>query len=309
MSQLKYNSNYTFISFNDVAFESTEKPNLSFLYDSLNYDTNDKDSFYIIDGTKRKLNKTQRTSCEQYCEDFFKNRDYYVFAYNQHNIFVRKMYKSEAERYGYQYIINVIPKYPVSRWNEKINDWENIVTIIKNDGTVVRNPANFCDQCVVFLTQEETNNLPGIDKYKDNYHRYDIETKSWITVGDELSDRKTYLIFRVRQLFDIKRWKTVFGHHVPSYEMYGWEIERQEAIDYSSNKNTKTPYIDGILTGLNNSELTKDIYIKKILENITEEKSYQLGKIHGTMMNYVYQITAAKSLEELDKIESDINTL
>ena len=308
MSELKYNNNYSFVSFNDVAFESTEKPNLPFLYDSLNYSSTNDDSFFIINGTRKKLTKSQRERCEKYCEDFFNNKDYYVFAYNENKIFTRKMYKSEAENYGLKYIINVIPKYPVSRWNESQNTWEKIVTIIKNDGTVVRNPTTYCDQCVVFLNQEETNNLPDIDKYQDNYHKYDIESKTWITIGDELSDRKTYLIFRLRQLYDIKRWKTVFGHHVPSYEMYGWEIERQEAIEYTSNKNSKTPYIDGIIEGLNNTSITKDIYVKKILENITEEKSYQLGKLHGKMMQYVYKINEANSLDELDKIESEINS-
>ncbi len=76
MSELKYNNNYSFVSFNDVAFESAEKPNLSFLYDSLNYSSTNDDSFFIIDGTRKKLTQSQRESCEKYCEDFFNNKDY-----------------------------------------------------------------------------------------------------------------------------------------------------------------------------------------------------------------------------------------
>ena len=305
MGILKYNDDLCFIAHNNVAFEIKEKPQLSFLFDTI-YHT-EIEHYYVINNQKKKLTKSQRTECDKYCEKFFNERDYYVFAYNDNKIFIRKMLKSEANKNNYNYIINVIPKYPVSRWNEEINNWEKITTIIKDDGTVIHNPTSFCKQCVIFLTQEETNNLPDINKYNDNYHKYDFDSKTWFTIGDELSDKKKYLDFRVRQLYDIKKWKNVFNHYSHEYERYGWEIEREEALSWINNNKASTPFIDGLLVGLDDNTITKKDYINKILDNISEEKSYNLGKLHGEMMKYINMIKKSKSIEELNLIENKLN--
>lgn len=299
-----------FVAYNDLAFETNEQPDLSFMYSSIDYDSTRPENYYVLNTHRYKITSKEEESIQKYCSEFVSNHDFYVYAINENNLYFKKVYKSEAEKDGLKYIINQIPPYPVSRWNEKINTWEEIVMIIKEDGTVVRHPASFCDQCTIFLTQKEVNDLENINDHDDEYHKYDYESREWFVSGSELESRRKALIYRVRKLYDTKRWLHVYGHYVPEYERYGWQIEVSEAVKYYKNKSAKTPYIDGILEGLGDVYTgTKDDYVNSILENIDPKKFNNLGKIHGEMQRYVYRLRDAKTVDELLELEKEISKI
>ena len=67
---------------------------------------------------------------------------------------------------------------------------------------------------------------------------------------------------------------------------------------YKNDKNSPTPYIDGILSTY--KKYNKDEYISKILENISDTKLFDLGKIHGEMQNYIYELKQIENILNQD---------
>lgn len=301
---LKYINNILFVAYNDYAFEVYEKPNLNFLFDTIRYDSNKNEAFYVLDGKVNQFTDYHYSECQNYCKNFLNSHDFFVYVYNENNIYVRKVLKSEAEEMKLSYTF-MKPKYPVSKW---INDnWEEVKIIIKNDGTVIRNPTSFCEQCSYFITESEKKEYTNIDQYYDIYHKYDVDSKDWFVPENQLDIRKKYLEYRIHKIYDIKRWKTVFNKYIPEYERQYWEIEKTEAINYNIDKTYKTPYIDGILSVYN--KYTKDQYILKILENISDDKLFNLGIIHGEMQNLLYELNNINKIEDLEKFENKINNM
>lgn len=308
-SVLKYYNGICYVSYDTFAFETNEQPSLSFLYESLDYDSSREKNYFVINSTRKLLDADQSSSCQEYCKNFINAHDFYVYAYNEKNIFTGKVLKSEAEKKNLKFTINNKPAFPVSKWNKSENIWEEVLIIVKQDGTVVRHPVNYCDQCVLFLTQKEINDLPNINDYDDDYHKYDPEKHEWFVTGNEYDDLQRNLIYRVRMMFDTVRWVKAFGHYVPEYERYGWSIEKTEAHNWLVNENSTTPYIDGILEGLGDLAPTKKEYIAGIIKNSSNDVYKTLGLIHGKMNRYIYKLKNAGNIEELKTLEKEIDSL
>ena len=301
---LKYINNILFIAYNDYAFEIYEKPKLDFLFDTIRYDSIKNEAFYILDGKINNFTEFHIKQCQEYCKNFIDNHDFFVYIYNKNNIYTRKMLKSEAIKLNLSYTF-IKPIFPLSKWKD--DHWEEVKIIIKDDGSVIHNPVNYCDQCVYFITENEKNQYPNIDKYNDVYHKYNVELKDWFVPENELDIRNKYLEYRLHKIYDIKRWKNVFNKYIPEYERQYWNIEQNEALKYKNDKNSPTPYIDGILSTY--KKYNKDEYISKILENISDTKLFDLGKIHGEMQNYIYELKQIENINELENFEEKINNL
>ena len=71
---------------------------------------------------------------------------------------------------GYGFTVLDVPPYPVSR--RRGGTWEEIVAIIREDGSLVERPAGFCERCVLFLSHEEWDAFPT---RPTSAHMYDLE--------------------------------------------------------------------------------------------------------------------------------------
>lgn len=291
---------------NGFLFETNTKPKLPFEFVSLFYEPIVSNQIYIYDNVQYHLTDEQVTACQEFCDKFHEVNDYPVLAYDNKNIFVGSMLKSLAIEKNYKFMLGDIPEYAVSKYNETKAIWEEVVFIIREDGSIVKRPGGYCDQCTYFYTQEEFDANPILEEHDDNrYWRFDVESNLWINIGDELNDLKKSLELRIREKFEKERID-VYGRYTPNYERLTWDVEITEAIAYLHDVSASTPYTDGILIGLEDPNVTKDIYIKKIMTHNETEKYNALGIIHGKMYKQIYTIRNATTIEELKVLQQQL---
>ena len=175
---------------------------------------------------------------------------------------------------GYGFTVLDVPPYPVSR--RRGGTWEEIVAIIREDGSLVERPAGFCERCVFFLSHEEWDAFPT---RPTSAHMYDLENGEWV---DPCPFAKLLheVQLEIRNCFEIRRWK-IWGKFIPQYEQLTWSAQVAETTGFLNGEARATPYIDAFLAARTDEgkpdkeSLCRDIlanhaaYLRNMVESTT----------------------------------------
>lgn len=305
ISLFSLNINEVELTMGDIVITISEKPIFeSFSYDYIYFEkVKDKlySSFYFKDHKKYDMTEKNTLECYNFIAEYENLDTYYVYAYDNNGIFDSFMLKSEAINKKLLYTTKK-PEFSVSKWED--NKWNNVIIIVKSDGTLIKNPSSYCNQCSLFLTQKNIENMPKILDYNDIYHKWDIEQNDWVEVGNEFEDFYNEVEQKIRNKFNLKLI-SLYNGYVPEYERMFWDVEISEALSYKGNKEHKTPYLDGILSVIE-PKIEKEKYIEKILKYCSDDFVYECGKIHGELYTYIYKLRELKTLDELKAFNVNI---
>lgn len=140
----------------------------------------------FINGDFVDLDEDDMFNIKRWVKEYFSSGnsypDIYVSAYdpNDHNLYQGNMLLSEVKEKNL-YFTTIACDYSVAKYDELEDKWEEVVTIIQEDGYVVHNPDGYCVKCVVFLTKEELDKYPPIPEtlMYSPYLRWDFTKENW----------------------------------------------------------------------------------------------------------------------------------
>lgn len=258
--------NATILS-NNIFFNSTDKPELSFSYDTLICESPTNVYFRMLGENQFLLSEEQVEECRQFCENYFRSGDYHVYAYDKadNNLYRGYILKSECEKKGYGYVTDSAPDNLTSSWNEMEQSWTSYYAVITDEGKLITNVSTLaCPSCVLFLTEEEYKAMPARIHETDSW---DFTTETWVDKRD-LGTLKKEVILELRNQFEALRWRANSAF-VPAYEQDTWRIQLAEAEDWKSSGGTAhTPYIDAFLAAREDADIpTKEELVTDIIAN------------------------------------------
>lgn len=297
---LQYQNNRTNILSHDILFIDNIKPNFSFNYDELICESSTNLYFYILDDKQINLDEKQIEEVSTFCENYYLNGDYNVYTYDpsDDNLFKGILSKSEAERLGYKYVINIGPESSAAKYDENTNSWINYYAAFTDNGSLAINVSSAnCLKCVQFLTKEEYDNLPEREHPTDSW---DFVTESWVDKRD-LEKLKIDTIAETRNRYEQVRWYKL-KKYIPQYEQDTWRIQLDEALKYTSDKSSNTPYIDTFLEYREDeNKPTKEELVQDIISN-NEIYIKEIAKINAEQWTYMKNIESAETGYDVDSI-------
>lgn len=285
------------------------KPSFIFNYDYLFFEPLINKYIRVLDNITYELNNEEKDDVNFYINHFYSSIDNEVYTYNDKFIYTGKMLKSEAESFVKSYTTIPVPEgMMVARFDNEKNIWLNIEYIITDEGYLITHPDSYCDRCVLFLTEEEFNDLP---EQPYSWYVFDINNNEWID-GRNINDHRLSVKRSVRTKFETLRSNN-YTEYVPTYEQYCWNMQVEEAKNYKVDNTYNTPYIDTFLnTRISlHSETdipSKDILVEDILKN-NEIFTKNMAIINGYQWKYLKLIEKASTNNELDNIESEVMNL
>lgn len=294
----------------DIIFDLDEKPEFSFQYEELNYNTHTDRAHYTMRGTPD-VNGATPTLCigltddqikelRRYSDTFLDTQDYMVYAYDQERIFRGHVLKSQAIAAGLEYTIQPAPDVAFSKWNKSKSTWEPVMATFKEDGYPVFDQDRPMDSDVLFLTRAEWDALP---KQPSSVYSLDFKTMTWVDKRD-LEQVKFDAIMDVRVYYEHAATRSKDQGRINPSEYPTYILQRTEAEAWLKDNSVKTPFIDGFLS-MNNG-IDKKSLCERITGNYTYDALFQAGKQHGEMYNYIYRIKAATTNNEVDEIIQEI---
>ena len=282
--------------------QSTQRPILSFSFDTLYYEPHIDHYRKVIQNEYFELTDIEKQECYKYIENFLTTEDYPVHAYNEKNIYVGHISRLKAENRNYKYTITNKPQYPVSKWVD--DHWEKVVAIIMNDGTLRKNPDGYCDNCDLFFTEKEWTFIPS---QPTPWHIYDAAHSEWVdprNIEDVLYETQ----LEIRNYFEALRWKE-WGKFIPQYEQLTWKDQVDEAKAYIADDKTQTPYIDTFLQ--ERTDENKPDKLTLCQDIVFNHNNYKLAmaRVNARQWNYLKQAESYTTNEELDTFRAEIQTL
>lgn len=139
----------------------------------------DKNNIYTDDMTEE-----EKTLLKQWFALFVMENDFLVQTYSLEDPgkYVNKsiLRLSEAKSQGLGYCAKKCP-IPVGKFFADTYEWKPVKIIIREDGTLVADPASYCDLCYIFLTKEEWDAFPHPpEKYDSRFDmRYDFTSNTF----------------------------------------------------------------------------------------------------------------------------------
>lgn len=130
------------------------------------------------------LTEDEKTLLKQWFVLFVTEKDFMVQTYSLEDPgkYVNKsiLKLSEAKQQNLGYCAKKCP-VPVGKFFADIYEWKPVKIIIREDGTVVADPASYCDLCYIFLTQSEWDAFPQPpEKYDSRFDmRYDFASNTF----------------------------------------------------------------------------------------------------------------------------------
>lgn len=292
----------TVVIHDDLRFDTNLKPELSFAFDALYFEPPSGHCLKVVNGEPLPLSEAELAECADYCREYADKADYPVYAWNGDNICVGHILKSEAEAKGYGFTVLDVPPYPVSR--RRGGTWEEIVAIIRDDGSLVERPAGFCERCVLFLSREEWDAFPV---RPTSAHVYDLENGEW--VDPRPFARLLHEVqLEIRNCFEIRRWK-VWGKFIPQYEQLTWAAQVDEATGFLNGEARATPYIDAFLAArTDEGKPDKESLCRDILAN---HAAYlrSMAEVNAGQWAYLKRTEGCASNGELDVISREVAEL
>ena len=285
----------------EYRFDTNVKPELSFDFDSVYYEPEVDRFIKIVDSQALSLSPEEQEECREYIKNYINNADFPVYAYNEKNIYVGMMKKSEAVERGINYVILEQPQYPVSKW--MTDHWEPVYAIISDSGVLTMNPLSFCEACVVFLTKEEFEAFP---KQPNSNYIYDIENNEW--VDPRKHDELVLSVQQeIRNFFERLRQKE-WEKYIPQYEQSTWQVQLNEATSWLADNTVATPYIDTFLSHRKDSHIpTKQELCEDIVANSNAYITV-MAKINAAQWYYLKLAIDTTTNDELDRLIVEIRT-
>lgn len=182
--------------------------------------------------------------------------------------------------------------------------WEEVVAIIRDDGSLVERPEAFCERCVLFLSREEWETFP---KRPSSSHVYDLENHEWVDPRP-FAKLLHEVQLEIRNCFELRRWK-VWGKFIPQYEQITWSTQVDEATGFLNDSARATPYIDAFLAArTDEGKPTKEGLCRDILANHT---AYLRGmaEVNAGQWAYLKRAEACASNGELDVLFKEVAEL
>lgn len=252
-SKTVYGLRYT-LNFNKSAFEiftnygtfqdeeSTLEfaiPNATYVECELNNDF--RRGYKIVNGDTLDLSVEELSNIEKWLVTYFNEENSYpdivLSAYdpNDNNLFQGNLLLSEIKKNNF-YFTTVSCPYSLAKYDEIDDIWINVKAIIRSDGSYVVDPDSYCDQCVLFLTEEEWLKLPPPDEDKDGiphyYLRYDFVNNTWKDTRTVKDLKEEYALLV----------KSRFGYAISSEADYYFGTDNQYASALSQTANIKVDY-------------------------------------------------------------------
>lgn len=285
-------------------FDIETKPNLSFNFDSIFFETQLNNKFYYSNGQReivKQLNDSQIKECIEYCDNFIDAMDYPVQVYRSDYVYIGTLLKSEAIKAGYSYIISN-KEVPYKFCKLENNEWEPIYCALEENGRPTFSPDTDSSKYVLLLTKNEYDKLP---ERNSPILWYDFAKNEWV-------DKRTLERVKLDGKMEVRGY---FEHHVirtgngriPSFEYSTWPIQINEAKAYLSDEKSKTPFLDAMLNEISNEfQLSKKDLCLKIINHYENDKLSKLGQLHGLMYKYLYRIENSKTNKEIDDIINEV---
>lgn len=303
---LVWQNNEAIIHTHNTVFTSTIKPVLSFVYDELYCEQPTSAYFYTAHGRQFSLTDEQIQECFAFCENFYENGDYNVYAYDpsDYNLFKGFLLKSECIAKDYKYVVDKAPENLTASWNEASQEWITYYAVITENGTLIKDIATTaCDKCVVFLTKEEFHKLPVREHDTDSW---DFATESWVDKRDLTQLRKNSIL-KIRNSFEAVRWKAI-SEFVPVYEQDTWRIQLAEAQAFLElGSEADTPYIDTFLS--ERSDITKPSKAELVQDILENHALYvkAMARVNAKQWDFMKAIDTADTGYAVDAVMRDMH--
>lgn len=197
--------------------------------------------YKIVNDDTVSLTANELSSIENWLINYFNGSNNYpdislpAYDPNDNNLFQGYLSLSEIKKNNY-YFTTVGCPYSLAKYNELEDTWINIKAIIRSDGSYVLDPDSYCEQCVLFLTEEEWEKIAPIHKSIDDipfyYLRYDFVTNDWkdIRTPKDLSEEYALLV------------KARFSYAISSEADYYFGTDNQYAASLSQSANIAVDY-------------------------------------------------------------------
>lgn len=286
-------------------FTIEAKPNLSFEFDSLYYETEAGNKFYHAHGQETinvELTEDQIKECQEYCNKFIDIMDYPVQAYRDDLVYIGTMLKSAASEAGYKYVISETkPPYAFCKYES--GTWQPVYCAFEETGQPHYNPSGDSSKYVKLMTKNEYDKLP---ERKSSVLWLNFTTNTWEDKRD-LDRTKFNGKLEVRGYFEHYQMRT--SGRIPAFEMATWEIQHDEAEAWLKDNTYNTPFIDAMLAEIKAVSIDKKTLCDKIIKHYDTDVYVSSGKLHGQMYNYIYRIENATSNSEIDDIVTEVYKL
>ena len=296
---LTWNSGIGRLSTGNFLFDLDKKPEVGFDFDSLYYELPWNKFKVLGNNDAVELTENEIKMCEDYCNHYLENDDYFVQTYDDDLIFSGMMTKKEADEKGLKYVIDKIPDHPVSKFMN--DEWVRVYATILSNGYYKILPDAICNMCTLFFTEDEWNNFSQPEKPSDIWS---FTEEKWID-SRKFEDVYENTLMYIKNYFSTKLSELM--DNPTNTEEATWTWQKAEALLYKTDHNSSTPFIDGMLLSIDDKEITKDELANRILKHSSEEYLKSIGEVHGKMYNWILKIRNAKTIEDLDKISDNFN--
>ena len=277
----------------EYLYDIVEKPSLGFEFDAIYFETPTKMFVKLINGKQQPLTEEEISKCTTFCEDFYNSDSYPVHAIDPDlHTWVGFMPRGELKRQGLEEAVGAtFPDEPYAKWYN--GHWERVVAAIDELGGLWLLPQADNKRFNFVFTELEWAAFPK-PSYDDE--KYDFKTKSWNDTREFTSSLKLAKD-KVRASF----LSTFRDENLVHYEIdpVMYLIQYKEAMEYKSNKECSTPFIDAVISHTNDS---KEAFVKRIMNHYAEDLLTRLGHKHGEQQSLLDKLSATSSLEELDAI-------
>ena len=137
----------------------------------------------LTSGTTANLTENEVEAIRLWCVTYFDKQTSYpdisVYSYDPENNYLYQgmMPISEVKSKNYRFT-TVRCDYPVAKYDELDDTWIKVKALIHTDGSYAVDPDGYCEQCVIFLSEEEWEALPP-PKENVYYYRWDFTKEEW----------------------------------------------------------------------------------------------------------------------------------
>lgn len=265
------------------------KPELPFPFDTLYYEPLSHMCLKIIDGVQSPLTLAEALTCETEANRLVDTADYPVQAIADDAVFAGGMLRSEADKQGLDWCLDV-PEHPASK---RVNGkWEHVVAVIMDNGTLKEMPESICQLCVLHFTAEE---WEGVEKPSSPYETWDFVLEKWLDKRT-LTAVQTGACDLVRRVIEDVRNKWL--QQIPPLERDTWVKQETEARAWLADNTLYTPFLELVLKG---RSITKEELCTDIISNA--RKTWEiLGHAHNLQWRWFDKIRACTTVKAVDDL-------
>lgn len=286
-----------------ISFTTNEKFDIGFAYDALYYEPAVGNLFLIYENQSRLLTVDEIVKINAYQETYIDTQDYAVWAYDSNNLYITELMKSAAIEKGYQYVMIGAPDHPASKLVD--NQWVKIKMVVREDGTIVLDPAGLCQLCLLGFTQEEYEKIP---KRPNQHYLWDLKANNWYDPRT-LEHCKTQAITNLKASYD-HIVAVVLNDYTPFRQMDTWVWQVQEAKAYLQASDPSTVELLYLRPFLEARTDPDKPTLKALCEDVLNNHARYLeasAMVNAELWNYLKQLEAATTNCEIDELMITIN--